>query len=62
MIKHIKRTGLVILLLILSTSSVLAQSAVIEWENLNREFVELYRTGNYDRAMTVAKKALSVGG
>ena len=60
MIKHINRTGLVILLLLLSTSSVFAQSAVIEWENLNREFEELYCAGNYDRAMTVAKKALSV--
>ena len=32
----------------------------IEWETLNQEVMELYRTGQYDRAVTVAKAALKV--
>jgi hypothetical protein len=32
----------------------------IEWDILNQEVMELYRTGNYDRAVTVAKKSLEV--
>ena len=31
-----------------------------EWEVLNDELMELYRTGQYDRSVVVAKKALEV--
>ena len=48
------------LLLLLGTPPVFAQGAGIEWEILNQEVTELYRTGKYDRAVVVAKKALEV--
>ena len=38
----------------------LRQGAGIEWEILNQEVLELYRTGKYDRAVVVATKALEV--
>ncbi len=37
-----------------------AQGAGIEWDILDQEVKELHRTGNYDRAVVVAKKALQV--
>jgi hypothetical protein len=37
-----------------------AQGAGIEWETLIEEVRTLYRAGRYDRAATVAKKALEV--
>ena len=37
-----------------------AQGAGIEWETLNKEVMDLYRAGKYDRAVVVAKKALQV--
>ena len=37
-----------------------AQGASIAWEILNQEVKELYRAGEYDRAVVVAKKALAV--
>ena len=37
-----------------------ASGAGIEWEILYQEAMELYRTGNYDRAVIVAQKALQV--
>jgi tetratricopeptide (TPR) repeat protein len=43
-----------------ATSQVLAQGAGVEWTILNKEVNKLYRAGNYDRAVTVAKKALEV--
>ena len=58
----INRVGMVVLLLLLPTSSVFAQGAGIEWDTLNKEVMELYRAGNYDRAVTVAKKSLEVAG
>ncbi len=36
------------------------KGAGIEWEILNREAMELYRAGKYDRAVVVAQKALEV--
>jgi tetratricopeptide (TPR) repeat protein len=58
--KSIIKTGFAALFLLLSTSQVFAQGAGIEWDTLNQEVMELYRTGDYDRAVTVAKKALKV--
>ena len=37
-----------------------AQGAGIEWDILNDEVEELYRTGQYARAVVVGKKALTV--
>ena len=47
-------------LLLLATTSVFAQGVGIEWDILNQEVMELYRTGKYNRAVVVAKKALEV--
>ena len=60
MTERINRIGMVALLLLLSTSSLFAQGAGIEWDILNQEGMDLYRTGNYDRAVTVANKSLEV--
>ena len=46
--------------LCLTAAAAYAQGAGIEWEILNQEAMELYRTGKYDRAIVVAKKALEV--
>ena len=53
-------TTVVFFLLLLATPLAFAQSAFIQWDILNQEARELYRTGNYDRAVVVAKKALEV--
>ena len=42
------------------SSSVFAEGADVEWDILNYEVKELYRTGKYGRAVVVAKKALEV--
>ena len=47
-------------ILLLVSSSVFAEGAGIEWDILNDEVKELYRTGKYGRAVVVAKKALEV--
>jgi len=44
----------------LAVPPVFAQGAGIEWDILNQEVTELYRAGNYGRAVVVAKKALQV--
>jgi tetratricopeptide (TPR) repeat protein len=49
-----------IVLLLTGTTIVHAQGAGIEWDLLNQEAMELHRTGNYERAVVVAKKALEV--
>jgi len=41
-------------------TDVLGQGAGIEWEKLNQEVVDLYRAGNYDHAVLVAKRALEM--
>lgn len=46
--------------LCLTAAAAYAQGAGIEWQILNREAMELYRAGKYDRAIVVAKKALEV--
>ena len=48
------------LLLLPAAPLVFAQGASIAWEILNQEVKELYRAGEYDRAVVVAKKALAV--
>ena len=59
MVNFIRATGIAAVLL-LCIAPVFAQGAGSEWETLNREVTELYRAGNYDRAVVVAKKALDV--
>ena len=44
----------------LTAAPAYTQGAGIEWKILNQEAMELYRTGKYDRAIVVAKKALEV--
>ena len=58
--KIIRTIGTAALLLWLVVPSVLARGAGIEWDILNQEVMELYRTGKYERAVIVAKKALQV--
>ena len=58
--KYILTITTAFLLLLLATPSVSGQSAGNEWDILNQEAMELYRTGKYDRAVVVAKKALAV--
>ncbi len=48
------------LLLLQTTPPVFAQGAGSEWDILNQEVNELYRTGKYERAVVVARKALEV--
>ena len=58
--KYILTMTTALLLLLLATPSVPAQGPGIEWEVLNQEVMELTQTGQYDRAVVVAKKALEV--
>ena len=60
MAKRINRISMIVLFFLLSTSSVFAQGAGSEWEVLNRKVRDLYRAGQYDLAVTVAKKAVEV--
>ena len=53
-------TTLIAIAALLSAPSVCAEGAGIEWDILNDEVVELYRTGQYARAVVVGKKALKV--
>ena len=50
----------VFLLVLQATPPVFAQGAGTQWDILNQEVAELYRTGEYDRALIPAKKALEV--
>ncbi len=50
----------VFLVLLLAAPVVFAQSAAVEWFTLYQEVGELYRKGNYERAIIVAKKALEL--
>ncbi len=45
---------------LLPTSPAFPQGAGIEWDILTQEVASLYRNGQYDRAVVVAKKALEV--
>ena len=53
-------TTLIALAALLSAPSVCAEGAGIEWDILKDEVKELYRTGQYARAVVVGKKALKV--
>ena len=53
-------TTLIAIAALLSAPSVFAEGAGIEWDILNDEVLELYRTGQYARAVAVDKKALKV--
>ena len=53
-------TTLIAIAALLSSPSVFAQGAGIEWDILNDEVKALYRTGQYARAVVVGKKALKV--
>ena len=53
-------TTLIAIAALLSAPSVFAEGAGIEWDILNDEVKELYRTGEYARAVVVGKKALKV--
>ena len=50
----------VFLLLSLAGAPSAAHAQGNEWEALNKEVMSLYRKGQYDRAVVVAKKALDV--
>jgi len=58
--RHIKLIILVLAFLGPIPSVVHAQGAGIEWDILNREIIELYHAGKYDRAVIVSQKALEV--
>ena len=58
--KHILTITTVCVLLWLTAPYVFAEGAGIEWDILNDEVMELYRSGKYDRGVVVAKKALEV--
>jgi tetratricopeptide (TPR) repeat protein len=59
-VKLFSKSVIVTLLLLGSTSGAFAKGAGTEWEILNQEVMELSRTGRYDRALIMAKKALEV--
>jgi tetratricopeptide (TPR) repeat protein len=58
--KHIRLVVLALAYLGAMPSITHAQGAGIEWDILNQEVVELYRAGEYDRAVVIALKALEV--
>ncbi len=58
--KYLSTCTIAFLLLLQATLPVFAQGAGSEWDILNQEVNELYRTGNYERAVVVARKALEV--
>ena len=58
--KYILTIATALLLLLPPTPPVFAQGAGAEWDILNQKVIELYRTGKYDRAVIVARKALEV--
>jgi tetratricopeptide (TPR) repeat protein len=41
-------------------ANALAQEPAKDWRSLNYEVAQLYRAGNYDRAVVLAKQALSI--
>ena len=54
------KTSATVLLSLLLWAAAFAHAQGIEWETLNDEVMSLYRQGQYDRAVVVAKKALAV--
>ena len=57
--KLIRTVGVAVLLL-LPSAPAFAQGAGIEWDVLSQEVVSLHQKGQYDRAVTIAKKALEI--
>ena len=47
-------------LLLQATPLVFAQGSGSEWNILMQEAVELYRAGEYDRGVVIARKALEI--
>ena len=60
MTKRNIRICMAVLLFLLSTLCACKQGAGPEWDSLNKQAEDLYRAGDYDRALTVAKKSLEV--
>ena len=58
--RHIGVVLTAISVLALATPAVPERGAGVEWEILNKEALRLWRAGEYDRAVIVAKKALEV--
>jgi len=58
--KTYSRLTLSFLLLILVVPQVVAEDAGIEWKILNEEVLDLWKKGDYGRAVVVAKKALEI--
>ncbi len=58
--RYIQTITTAVLLLLVATSLVAAQGADGEWNDLTKRVEELYRAGEYDRAVVVAKKAVEV--
>ena len=54
------KTSATVLLGLLFCAAASAHAQGIEWETLNDEVMSLYRQGQYERAVVVAKKALEV--
>jgi tetratricopeptide (TPR) repeat protein len=55
-----KRIQVMVLAAVLCLAGATACTQSNNWETLNRDATELYRAGKYERAITVAKKALEV--
>ena len=60
MTKPFRRTGKAVLLLLLSSTCVLVQCADSELDTLNQEVMDLYRTGDYDQAVALARKSVEL--
>ena len=58
--KIAKLVTLIFSLLQLGALNGFAQGAGIEWDTLNQEAVKLYRAGEYERAVIVAREAYKV--
>ncbi|QXD16948.1 tetratricopeptide repeat protein [Rhodocaloribacter litoris] len=54
------RFSILVLCLCMAAPPVVHAQDAIEWWILNREAMDLYAAGNYDRAVAVAQKALEV--
>lgn len=58
--EHIRHIVVTLAFLCVIPSIAQAHGAGIEWDILNQEVMELHQAGRYDRAVTVALKALDV--
>lgn len=53
-------SAVMLLVCLVSPAAFAQQGAGMEWQTLNQEVTDLYRTGKYERAVVVAKKALEL--